>query len=100
MSQLKTIVWVYVCTTLQGTMAILIHSILKILVLPKITASSSVLLPVTRGPLCSTPLHRHCVHRFVRTEELMSSLVICFGSPQYICNITVFVFPCRSYTFK
>lgn len=52
---MKTIVWVYVCTTLQGIMAILIHPILKTPVLPKIIARTSFLLTFMHGPLRSAP---------------------------------------------
>lgn len=103
---MKTIVWVYVCVTLQGFTAILIHSFLKILVLPKIIVRTSFLLPFTYGPLFSTHTSTSIVRaifiQFIQAEKLMSSLVISFRLPPDTLPMLlhVFVFPCRKCAFK
>lgn len=92
---MKTIVWVYVCTTLQGIMAILIHPILKTLDLPKIITRSSFLLTFMRGPLCPALTSTGtALMDFIQTEKLMSSQVISFGLPLYtfVMLLPVFIF--------
>lgn len=75
-------------------MATLIHSILKILLLPRIMARTSCLLTLTRGPPRSTGTACTIV---VQTEKLMSSLVIRFRSPLDVLVklLLVFSFPGR-----
>lgn len=92
---MKTIVWVDVCTTLQGIMAILIHPILKTPVLPKIMARTSFLLTSIHGPLCSAHTSTGtALTDFIQTEKLMSSQVISFGLPLYtfVMLLPVFLF--------
>lgn len=92
---MKTIVWVDVCTTLQGIMAILIHPILKTPVLPEIMARTSFLLTSIHGPLCSAHTSTGtALTDFIQTEKLMSSQVISFGLPLYtfVMLLPVFLF--------
>lgn len=88
---------------LQGITAVLIHSMLKILVLPKTTARTSFLLTFTHGPLRCTHTSTGAVCTvFIQTEKLMSSLAISFRLPldTLVKLLLVFIFPCRRYTFK
>lgn len=84
-------------------MAILIHSILKILVLPKIIASTSFLLTFMHGLLHPTHTSAGIVCTvFIQAEKLMGSLVISFrlSLVTLVTLLLVFIFLCRMYTFK
>lgn len=106
MSQLKTIVWVYVCMTAG------IHSnsyslpFYKFLYCPKIIARTSFLLAFVHGPLCSTHTFigtvRTVFTQFMQTEKLTSSLVISFRLlPDALSALLlVLVLPCRKVHFQ
>lgn len=100
---METIVWVYVCTTLQGIMAILIHPILKSPVLPKIIARTSFLLTFMHGPLRSAGTSTGtALTDFIQAGKLMSSQVISFGLPPYtfVMLLPVFIFLAEGTRFQ
>lgn len=89
----------YVCTTLQGIVAILIHPILKTPDLPKIIARTSFLLTFMRGPLRSahTSTGTHWFYSDWKVNEFSSDQF--WVASLYIRNVAACVyFLCRRYT--